>query len=337
MSNIDNKTVINNFTGGGTLQTWPDGEWQILYAKDSAGNVVTLSLTSHDAIRLAYAVSPIPNEQFERMRAATDAVYQLSYPEARADELRQTADVIDCGGGCERCSRGEFCDFVAANNLRDLGKALDLKASLAPAEKAGDAPFDVMATFDPDYADSFERYNTPAEKARDELKVACASCKKIPGPHCQRPTCAFRDYIDTRTVKTVLAMTSSELSVIPASAVESGREMARQAIAATPTPPIADVEIGAVSGDGSPETIKFDGRWFDRRETVDALTSLLAEARAANWHGADGVLEVIAKRLEAWDTTDIWRSDAAGLVRSYKQSAAHGGGTKSDGGVEGES
>lgn len=143
---MSDKTTINNWTGGATLQTWPDGEWQILYAKDSAGSCVTLSLTSQDAIRLAYAVSPIPNEQFERLRAANEAVYELSYPEARSDELRQIADEIDCGGGCEGCSqqkldRGEFCGFVAADNLRKLAAALDLKAALShqPAPVAANA------------------------------------------------------------------------------------------------------------------------------------------------------------------------------------------------------
>src|SRR6185312_8192423 len=104
--------------GWRNAETWTDGEWQILYAKDSAGNCVTLSLTSSDAVRLAYAVSPTPGEQHERLRAANDAVYELSYPEARADELRQIADEIDCDGGCEGCSpqkldRGEFCCFVS--------------------------------------------------------------------------------------------------------------------------------------------------------------------------------------------------------------------------------
>jgi hypothetical protein len=134
---VSEKTIIN-WTGGGTLQTWTNGEWQILYAKDSAGNCVTLSLTSHDAVRLAYAVSPVPNEQFERLREANSAVQELSYPEARSDELRQVADVIDCGGGCGRCGsqsldRGEFCDFVAAENLRKLAAALDLKAKIDAA------------------------------------------------------------------------------------------------------------------------------------------------------------------------------------------------------------
>ena len=143
---MSDKTVINNWNGGGTLQTWTDGEWQILYAKDSAGSCVTLSLTSQDAIRLAYAVSPIPNEQFERLRAANEAVYELSYPEARSDELREIANEIDCGGGCEGCSpqkieRGDFCGFVAAGNLRKLAAALDLKAALShqPAPVAANA------------------------------------------------------------------------------------------------------------------------------------------------------------------------------------------------------
>jgi hypothetical protein len=128
------KTIIN-WDGGSTLQTWPDGDWQILYAKDSAGNCITLSLNEHDAIRLAYAVSTVPDEQFERMREANKAVYELSYPEARADELRQIAEEIECDGGCEGCGphkldRGEFCGFVAADNLRKLASALDLKAEI---------------------------------------------------------------------------------------------------------------------------------------------------------------------------------------------------------------
>jgi hypothetical protein len=128
-----NKTIINNWTGGGTLQTWTDGEWQILYAKDSAGNCVTLSLNSSEACRLAYAVSPEPNEQFQRMRDYMHAVYELKFPEARADSLREIANEIDCGGGCEECTpgateRGEYCKFLAADGLRNLAAALDLKA-----------------------------------------------------------------------------------------------------------------------------------------------------------------------------------------------------------------
>jgi hypothetical protein len=125
------KTIIN-WAGGSTLQTWTDGEWQIVYAQGPTG-AVTLSLSADEACRLAYALSPQPGEQFKLLRAATDAVYELSYPEARADELRQIADEVDCGGGCEGCGphkleRGEFCGFVAADNLRKLAAALDLKA-----------------------------------------------------------------------------------------------------------------------------------------------------------------------------------------------------------------
>ena len=32
----------------------------------------------------------------------------------------------------------------------------------------------------------------------------------------------------------------------------------------------------------APETIEVDGVWYDRRDTVDALTTLLAEARVKN-------------------------------------------------------
>lgn len=90
------------------------------------------------------------------------------------------------------------------------------------------------------------------------------------------------------------------------------------------------IEIVNVGGDGSPEVIKYGDHHFDRRETVDALTTLLAEARAANGHGADHLLESIAKKFDAWETTDVWRSEASGLVRSYKQTAK-----LSEGGTEG--
>lgn len=129
------KTIVN-WNGGSTLQTWRDGEWQILYAKDSIGREITLSLNEHDAYRFAWAMSPAADEYFNRMKAAQNAVYELSYPEARADGLRQIADEIECGGGCEGCSprkleRGEYCAFVAADDLRKLAAALDLKANVA--------------------------------------------------------------------------------------------------------------------------------------------------------------------------------------------------------------
>lgn len=134
-----NKTVINNWSGGSTLQTWADGEWQILYAKDGSGSAITMSLTSHDAARLAWAVSPLMDEHAKRSREYRDAAYELSYPEARADQLRQIADEVDCGGGCENCSprkieNGEFCGFIAADDLRKLAGALDVHASLKAAE-----------------------------------------------------------------------------------------------------------------------------------------------------------------------------------------------------------
>lgn len=39
------------------------------------------------------------------------------------------------------------------------------------------------------------------------------------------------------------------------------------------------VTVGAWSRDGRPETLALEGVWYDRRETVDALATLLAEAR----------------------------------------------------------
>ncbi|WBU27517.1 hypothetical protein OOZ54_12515 [Rhodopseudomonas palustris] len=130
------KTVVNNWTGGATLQTWPEGDTVIVYARDAAGTAVQLSLQDWEAKRLAWGVSTFPLQLHEQARAANQALFELSYPDARADELRQIADEIDCGGGCDGCGpakldRGEFCSFVAATSLRDLAAALDLKASIA--------------------------------------------------------------------------------------------------------------------------------------------------------------------------------------------------------------
>lgn len=130
-----NKTVVN-WNGGSTLQTWKSGDWQIVYVKDTTGREITLSLADHDAYRFAWALSPAANDYFEQMRAANSAVYELSYPEARADSLRQVAEEIDCGGGCDKhCGartfdRGDFCGFAAAEDLRKLAAALDLKAKI---------------------------------------------------------------------------------------------------------------------------------------------------------------------------------------------------------------
>lgn len=137
---VADKTIVN-WSGGSTLQTWKDGEWQILYAKDTTGREITLSLADHEAYRVSWAMSPAAEQQFERARAATQAVYELNYPEARADSLRQIAEQIDCDGGCEGCTmqkleRGEFCGFAAAEDLRKLAAALDLKGQI---DKAGPA------------------------------------------------------------------------------------------------------------------------------------------------------------------------------------------------------
>ena len=40
-----------------------------------------------------------------------------------------------------------------------------------------------------------------------------------------------------------------------------------------------DLTIGRLARDGAPETRALGGVWFDRRETTEALTVLLAEAR----------------------------------------------------------
>jgi len=173
------KTVINNWRGGSTLQTWPDGEWQILYAKDGAGNAITMSLTTHDAARLAWAVSPLMDEHAERARTYRDAAYELSYPDARADQLRQVADEVDCGGGCENCSprkieSGEFCGFIAADDLRKLATALDVHAKLTATQipkidLAWEAVNALGGVFDPK-DDEARGFNDAINKALAEIE-----------------------------------------------------------------------------------------------------------------------------------------------------------------------
>lgn len=48
---------------------------------------------------------------------------------------------------------------------------------------------------------------------------------------------------------------------------------------------LADLSIGSLAPDGAPETLALGGVWFDRRETTEALTALLAEARAGGSGG----------------------------------------------------
>lgn len=128
-----NKEIVN-IGHGSKVETWRDGEWQILYA-ESAGSKTTLSLRDHDAWRLAHAMCPSISQYHERARKAGDAVCEMSYPAVRAEQLREIANEIDCGGGCENCSpsrieRGEFCGFIAAEDMRKLATALDLKARI---------------------------------------------------------------------------------------------------------------------------------------------------------------------------------------------------------------
>lgn len=137
---MTDKATINNWDGASTLQTWTaaDGK-QMLLARDVAGFSVLIGLRDWEACRLAFAVSPEPSKIQERARAYMQAVYELNYPEARASMLREVADEIGCDGGCEGCTpgaieRGDFCKYVAAEDLRNLATALDLKVE---ADKAG--------------------------------------------------------------------------------------------------------------------------------------------------------------------------------------------------------
>lgn len=91
-------------------------------------------------------------EQFNRARASDHAVYMLEVEHrgASVDLLRQIADEIDCGPGCEivgpmdmttgvmecpRSDRGE-CPFDHASHLRDLASALDTWAATVDADSA---------------------------------------------------------------------------------------------------------------------------------------------------------------------------------------------------------
>lgn len=144
------KTIVN--TGPHTTaQTWQDGEWTILYVEDGSGSKTTISLRADQAFQLAWGLTPELGRYFDERRAANAAVYELSYPDVRAQDLRRAAAEVDCDSGdCEHArssgcyldERGEFCGSMAADSLRKLADALDLKAKIAAERQAEDAKAD---------------------------------------------------------------------------------------------------------------------------------------------------------------------------------------------------
>lgn len=75
---------------------------------------------------------------------ARKALHDLSYPDVRAQDLRAIASEVDCDDcphmglfECSKETRGEFCGGAAANGLRKLADALDVKAK-ADAERAAE-------------------------------------------------------------------------------------------------------------------------------------------------------------------------------------------------------
>jgi hypothetical protein len=58
----------------------------------------------------------------------------------------------------------------------------------------------------------------------------------------------------------------------------------------------------------------------ERMEFVDRMSSTVDPGPDIRW-AINVLLEKIAEKFEGWDTMDIWRSDAAMVVRSFKNDA----------------
>lgn len=130
---------IVNLCDGAKVETWTDGDTQVL-AVTNIGCTVMARVPSHDMGRLVWALSPLVGANFERARSAGHALYELSYPAARAEELREIAAQLDepgCDDPCtqHRLDRGDFCRCFAGENLRKLADALDLKAKVEAERK----------------------------------------------------------------------------------------------------------------------------------------------------------------------------------------------------------
>lgn len=139
----DTLQTVRNLANGASMKVWRDAEWTILHCKDGSGAQTTISMRSDTAFDIAYALTPELGERHDRYCKARDALYEMEYPEARADDLRRIANEIDCDH-CGECSdqqieRGKFCGFQAAYSLRKLADALDLKAKVSAEIRAEQA------------------------------------------------------------------------------------------------------------------------------------------------------------------------------------------------------
>lgn len=125
---------IVSLNDGGKVETWTNGKVQVLCVSRGTERI-DVAIPDHEACRLAYAMSPVVGENFDRARKASHALWELSYPASRAQELREVANYLDERDCDEPCSqhdmdRGDFCKCFARDNLRQLADALDLKAKI---------------------------------------------------------------------------------------------------------------------------------------------------------------------------------------------------------------
>lgn len=127
-----------------SVQVSADGDLRHLRVEDISTAVATVVLPAHIAFDVAFALTPELGARHTQLCEARKALYELSYPDVRARDLRAIASEVDCDdcphmgrSECSKETRGEFCGGTAANGLRKLADALDVKAK-ADAERAAE-------------------------------------------------------------------------------------------------------------------------------------------------------------------------------------------------------
>lgn len=127
-----------------SVQVGVDGDLRVLRVESISGDIATVALAPHVAFDVAFALTPELGARHTQLCEARKALYELSFPDVRAQDLRAIASEVDCDdcphmgrSECSKETRGEFCGGTAANGLRKLADALDVKAKV-DAERAAE-------------------------------------------------------------------------------------------------------------------------------------------------------------------------------------------------------
>lgn len=126
-----------------SVQVWAEGDLRHLRVEDISCAVATVVLPAHIAFDVAFALTPELGQRQTDLYEAQKALYELSFPDVRSEDLRAIASEVDCDDcphrGRSECSKEmrEFCGGASANGLRKLADALDVKAKV-DAERAAE-------------------------------------------------------------------------------------------------------------------------------------------------------------------------------------------------------